>query len=98
MTETILFFIAELLIPVVISGFTIFIMPVIKRFIDNHHLKQLVTIAVAAAEQYLQTEDGYVKLEAVKDYILARVDIEEEDLIMLIEATIYELNQVKKSL
>lgn len=87
--------ILELIIPLSIGGFTLFILPVIKRFVDHYHLKQLVLIAVKAVEQYLQTEEGYDKLEAVKDYVLSRVDIEEEDLTMLIEATIYELKQAK---
>lgn len=88
-------FILNMIIPLSVGIFTIFSITTIKQLVEDYRLKQLVLRTVKAVEQSITTEDSYHKFEVVKDYVINRVDIEEEDLNILIESTIYEINQVK---
>lgn len=86
--------IGDLLIPVMVSIFMVFGMQIIKKVVDKKNLIQLVTITIKAVEQYQNEEDGYTKKEAVKDYILSKTDIEEDDLSILIESIIYDIYNI----
>lgn len=95
MNEFVFTFITDLLLPISISTFICIILTHLKGIIGEKNLNKLVLTAIKAVEQYLKEEDGYSKLEAVKDHVMARVDVDEDDLILLIESLVFEMNKEK---
>lgn len=91
MNQVLFNFIASALIPLTLSIFIFFIACMINECFQNYKLKQLVTMTIKSVEQTIPYEDGCTKFQAVKDFVIARNDVEEEYLDCLIESTIYDL-------
>ncbi len=96
MKEILFTFVSELLLPITISSFICIVLTFLKQLVGENNLNKMVYMAIKGVEQYLSGEDGYSKLEAVKDYVMSRVDIEEEELTLLIESLVFEMNKDKK--
>lgn len=82
-------FICKILIPLVCTVLTLYIIPLLKE----KKLYKYVTIAVQAAEQiYSDSGMGKQKFEYVKKWITEKFRISEQDLTKIIESAVYELN------
>ncbi len=81
-------FICKILIPLLCTIVTMYIIPLIK----GKKLYGYVTIAVQAAEQiFNESGAGKKKLAYVKHWITQKFSIREEDLEKIIESAVYEL-------
>lgn len=85
-------FINEIAIPFVFSAISIYVLPIVKNFIIEKDLNSAVKIGVEAVEQYMLTQEGSVKKQAVKDFVLSKFDISDQQLDILIESAVFELN------
>lgn len=91
MIEVLFIFITKMLVPISISGLIIFIICILNKLSCDYFVKSKVLTTVKAVEQTLGQEDSYLKLEAVKDLILSEMEIDEEELTIIIEATVFDL-------
>ncbi len=92
MTNQILIFINEIAIPFIFSAISIYVLPVAKDFINEKQLNDAVKIAVEGVEQYMSTAEGSAKKQAVKDFVLSKFQVSNDQLNILIEAAVFELN------
>ena len=82
-------FICKIIIPLLCTIITIYIIPMLKE----KKLYQYVTIAVQAAEQIFSGSGlGKEKFSYVKEWIQEKFKIRDEDLEKIIESAVYELN------
>lgn len=91
MTNEILIFITEIAIPLIFSSISIYVLPNIKDFVNEKQLNQAVKIAVEGVEQYMSTAEGLDKKQMAKDYIQSKFYIDDNQLDILIEATVFEM-------
>lgn len=96
MNNEILIFISEIAMPFIFTAISIYVVPVATKFINDKQLNQAVKIAVEGIEQYMTTSEGTAKKQAVKDYVLSKFDISNEELNILIEAAVFEINNNTK--
>lgn len=85
-------FIAELVIPVLGTVLTVFIVPLLKE----KRYQQLAQAAVEAAEQVLGKGEGERKYDYAHDMLKA-AGVTDGDAKRLIEAAVYQLNRVSKA-
>lgn len=85
-------FIAELVIPVLGTVLTVFIVPLLKE----KRYQQLAKVAVEAAEQVLGAGEGKKKYDYAHD-VLRAAGVTDGDSKRLIEAAVYQLNRVGKA-
>lgn len=87
-------FIIEIIIPLLCTVLTIYIIP----FLKEKRIYSSVIIAVQAAEQiYKESGMGKEKFAYVKEWVQTKFNISDEDLKNIIESAVYELNEVKKN-
>lgn len=91
MNEVTLILITKIVVLITCCSFIFVIMNIIKEKYYEQKLYNLVKMSIKGAEQYLKGEDGYTKLELVKDFVMTRIEVDEEDLNILIESIIYDL-------
>ncbi len=92
MTNEILIFITEIAIPFIFSAISIYVLPNVKDFITEKQLNHAVKIAVEGVEQYFSTSEGLDKKQIATDYIQSKFQIDDDQLNILIEATVFEMN------
>lgn len=92
MNNEFLIFLTEIAFPLVFSVFSLYVAPTITSFINENQLNQAVDIAVIGVEQYMTTAEGSAKKQAVKDYVLSKFELSDDQLDILIEAAVFELN------
>ena len=84
--------IIRIIIPLLGAIITYYIVPLLKE----KNLYNQVEIAVKAAEQIFGANTGEQKFEYVKNWIKDKFKITDEELKVIIEAAVYEMNEVKK--
>lgn len=94
MNEVAVILIMKIMILITSCSFIFVTINITKERYQSQKLYKLVLMSVKGAEQYLKGEDGYTKLELVKDFVMGKVDVDEEDLNILIESVIYDLKRI----
>lgn len=84
--------IIRIIIPLLGAIITYYIVPLLKE----KNIYNQVEIAVKAAEQIFGANTGEQKFEYVKNWIKDKFKITDEELKVIIEAAVYEMNEVKK--
>ena len=84
-------FTTKIIIPLLCSILTIYIIPLLKE----KKLYSYVVIAVQAAEQIFEHGKNTEKFRYVKEWVQKKFKISDEDLKNIIESAVYELKQKK---
>lgn len=87
-------FIIKIIIPLICTILTMYIIP----FLKEKRIYHCVTTAVQAAEQiYQESGMGEEKFEYVMEWVQKKFRISEEDLTNIIEAAVFEMNGGKSN-